>query len=423
MKLLIKKTGQLIKRHRWLLMILLINLGLRMIFIFLFSHWDEGEMMDSSRYQRVALNILEGRGFTEWRIPTAFSPPLYPYVIAGIIEIFGSAVPVKIIQVLLSVLTGVCIYWMGLTVFNRRTGLTAAFLFAISPEIVVLSGSLYTETLYIFLSTLAFALLSQGIKVMHNKFWMLSGFFLALAILTRHILILFPFWLLVVTAVIPALRPLFRQCFRLAVVCLLLLVPWIVRNYVVFDQFVPIASGAGGGLWHGSNLSNKGQYQYDLSRQTVAEQTRGLERPVDKDRELLNQSFHAILQSPVRYSLMVARKFFRFFTQVYEDIPRGERRKTNLWVQLTLIISYYPVLLGCLAGLFLSRRQWRLVFPLYSVILYSGLIYSVTLVTPRYRIPLIPFMIIFTGLAFTALWERISEVKQTWKKNPEIGSS
>ena len=410
------------KQHRWLLIILLICLGLRLIFISLFSHWDEGEMMDSSRYQRVALNILAGRGFTEWRMPTAFSPPFYPYVMAGIIRLFGSAIPVKIMQVLLSVLTCICIYQMGLTLFNRQAGLIAAFLFSISPEIIVMAGSLYTETLYIFLSTLAFTLLLQGIKGNRNNVWAASGFFLALAILTRHILILFPVWLLLAAAVIPVLRPMLKNIFRLAGVCLLLLIPWIVRNYVVFDQFVPIASGAGGGLWHGSNFSQAGQYQYDLSRRDVEKHTRGLERPVDKDRELLNQSFHAILQSPVRYTLLVAKKFFRFFTQVYEDIPRGERRTANLWIQLILMLSYYPVLLGCLAGFFIARRQWRLVFPLYSVIVYSGLIYSVTLVTPRYRIPLIPFMIIFAGIAFADLAKRLSERRQERKMNPEIGS-
>jgi len=388
-----------IHANRWLLAILLVNLVLRLVFVSFFSNWDEGDMMDSSRYQRVALNIIRRCGFAEWTSPTAFSPPLYPFFMAGIMKLFGtSSVPIKIVQILLSVLTGAAVYLIGKTVFNRPTGLIASLWIAVNPELIVLAGTLYTETLYIFISCLVFTVLVYAIQHPGKQtLWIGAGVLMGLAILTRHILILFPLLLLVFVLFFSSTRPLWKPFLLFALVSYLLLVPWIVRHYVVFDQFVPVASGAGGGLWHGSTPSNNGTYQYDISRKQVARETRGLERPVDKDRLLLRKSLQAIGKSPLKFIVQVGQKYLRFFTQVYEDVPQGERRKKNPLVLTMLVLNYYPVLLACLFGWVVYFKKWPRLFPLYWVIIYSGLIYSITLVTPRYRIPLLPFMILFAS--------------------------
>jgi len=397
-----------IQINRWLLVILLLSLVFRLAFVTVFSHWDEGMMMDSNRYQRVALNINHGRGFTEWGFPTAFSPPLYPFFMAGIFKVFGSSsVPIKIIQVLLSVLTCACIYWIGNTLFGRLTGLIAAFGIAINPEIIVLAGSLYTETLYIFISCLVFAMIVYALKHPDRKIpWAIAGILMGLTILTRHILIFFPLLLLIIVWVFSSLKRFRKPLLLFNLICYLILVPWIVRHYVIFGQFVPVASGAGGGLWHGSNQSFNGNYQYKQSKKVIARETAGLNRPVDKDRTLLKKSLHSISESPAQFAMLVVKKYIQFFIQVYEDVPHGEKRERNPIVLIVLMLSYYPVLMGCIFGIFAYRKQWRILFPLHLVMLYSALIYAMTLVTPRYRIPLYPFMILFAGAWVACLLQK-----------------
>ncbi len=419
---LVAKVHHWMRENRALLLVLLTGLVLRLLFITLFSHWDEGAMMDSSRYRRVALNIIAGRGFAEWRFPSAFSPPLYPYFMAAVIRLFGeSAIPVKVIQVLFSTLTCYFVYRIGKELFNRRIGLIAALGTALNPEIIVLAGSLYTETLYIFISCLVFAVLAVAVRHPEKKrIWLYTGILMALAILTRHILILFPVYLLMFAAVFPSLRHLVKPTASAAMICYLLLVPWTVRNYVVFDHFVPVASGAGGGLWHGSYLSHDGRFQYGKSRDVIARETRGLESPVDKDRALLGKSLKTIAHEPFQFAGMTARKFIRFFTQVYEDVPQGHERRSNWRVQLALMLAYYPLLVGCILGIAFSAGRWRNLYILYGVIVYSGLVYSVTLVTPRYRIPLLPFLILFTSVAVsTGIDHWISRKRNRTRSNPE----
>lgn len=385
------------KRHAWLLSILLLNLLIRLAFITLFTHWDESGLMDSSRYLRVAMNILHKRGFTEWSYPSAFSPPLYPLFMAGIFRIFGmNTIIIKVIQILLNVLTSVWIYLIGSTVFNRRVGLLSAFGIAINPDIIVMSGSLYTETLYIFLSCLTFACLVYALRFPRKTWaWWLTGIMMGLSILTRHIMILYPIMMLGTVVIFSSLHVLRRPVIHLSLACYLLLIPWTVRNYVIFDQFVPVASGAGGGLWHGSDTSNGGRYQYDLSKQVILEETKGSEGQVEKDRVLLDKSIKTIARSPMVFLGMTVKRFLRFFTQVYEDVPQGNARQLNPAIMTVLVVSYYPVLIFCVFGGILSIRQWRILFPFYWIIIYSGMIYSIMMVIPRYRIPLLPFMILF----------------------------
>ncbi|MBN2104184.1 glycosyltransferase family 39 protein [bacterium] len=389
----------LLKSRSWLMVILLLSLILRFVFITLFFHWDEGDVMDSNRYQRVALNINHGRGFTEWVLPTALAPPFYPFFMAGIMKLFGtSQLPVKLIQILLSMLTCACVYWIGKIVFSRKTGLVAALGMAINPEIIVMAGTLYTETLYLFISCLVFITLSYAIRNPNlKKYWIMAGILMGMSILTRHVLILFPIFILAFVWIFPSLNRLRRPLMIFSLSCYLVLVPWTVRNYVVFDQIVPVASGIGGGLWHGSNRSFDGRYQYELSQKGLAKETAGLERPVDQDRTLIRESLHSIGEAPLQFLVSVLKRYIRFFIQVYEDVPQGQKRQMNPIIFVVLMISYYPVLLSCIFGVVIYRKQWRTLFPYYLVMVYSGVACAMTVVTPRYRIPLYPFMILFAS--------------------------
>ncbi|MBN1779892.1 glycosyltransferase family 39 protein [bacterium] len=406
----LSRAAAWIGHHRWLLLILAVGLAGRLLFIALFPDWDENGIMDSARYRRVAENILAGRGFIEWRLPTAFAPPLFPYFIAGIIRLFGPAVMiVKFIQVILSLLTLIWVYIIGKDLFHRPVGLAAALATALNPEIIVMAGSLYTETLYIFLSTLAMMLLVRAMKKppSHLVLWLASGCVFALAILTRHVILLFPAGLFLFAMLFRALRRHQVPVLFLMLTCFMTLVPWTLRHYVLFDRFVPVASGAGGGMWHGSYRSYDGQFQYGRSRQVVARETRGLENPIERDEALLKKSIGAIRENPPVFAWMVVKKFVRFFTRIYEDMPQGERRQNNPLILGFLALSYYPVLLLFVWGMAVYIKRWVHLYPLYLFILYNGLIYAVTLVIPRYRIPLLPFLMLFAAAGLMDLFSRL----------------
>jgi 4-amino-4-deoxy-L-arabinose transferase-like glycosyltransferase len=404
------KVSLWMRNRKWLLTFLLLGIVIRFVFVALFPDWDSNSYLDSTRYQRVADNLRNHHGFCEWRIPTAFTPPVYPYFIAALNSIFGKKVIlVKIIQVFLSILSMIILYWIAKNTFNRVIGIISVFIMAINPEIVAMAGSMYTETLYIFLSVLAFSILFRCMKEPSRySRWILLALVLGLTILTRHILILFPAMLLIFTFIAPSLKDFRKPMTFFTTLCCLILLPWTLRNYVIFDRFVPVATGTGGGLWHGMMAQNS-EYHYEETRKTIAEETKGLETPEDREYFLMQKTFEAIKKNPVDFIRRVFLKFFRFFTQVYEDIPQGMKRKSNPVIILLLSVNYYPILIFCIWGMIVHARRWRQLFPLYGIILYSCMLYSITFVTPRYRIPLLPFMILFACAGLFDLYRRMND--------------
>jgi len=95
---------------------------------------------------------------------------------------------------------------------------------------------------------------------------------------------------------------------------------------------------------------------------------------------------------------LTAKKFFQYFFKLYENVPSGQPRPVDYKVYAVLAISYFGLLAASFIGIAVSRRKHHMLVPVYSLIAYSGVIHAMTIVTPRYRIPLYPF------LAVTAAW-------------------
>jgi len=382
--------------------IFLLAVVVRLIFIIAFPKVDEGELMDSTRYKRVAINLIEGKGFTEYGdVPTAFSPPLYPFFLAGVFKIFGqSNFAVKVIQAILSGLTCLVILQIATILFNRRVGYMSAILVAIYPELIALSGYLYTETLFIFLVCTAFLFLLKAFAENGNlRLWIAGGFFLGLSILTRHLLLLFPVFLFFTCLLFRKNRTLWKQIIVFSAVCYLVMAPWIIRNYIVFEEFIPVATGVGGGLFMGSHIQYEGGYNYQKTVKLLIDESRGAKSYADRDGILMRKALKNIFDHPWEYSKIVLKKIGSFFFQIYQNIPLGRQRQFDLRVTLGLAVSYYPILLFFLIGLYLSRDMWKILLPIYAVIVYSSLLYSVIIFTPRYRTPFIPFFVLIAGFA------------------------
>lgn len=73
---------------------------------------------------------------------------------------------------------------------------------------------------------------------------------------------------------------------------------------------------------------------------------------------------------------------------------------------LVSLLSYGPALLGFLASLFLGWKRWRAVLPLWSVIGYFILFYSLTHEGLRFRLPVDPYLIILAVFSFVWIYDR-----------------
>jgi len=101
------------------------------------GHFDFGYEMG-----RIAAAIASGHGFSNPfqtpTGPTAWEPPLYPYLTAGIFRVFGiysdaSAFVLLTINSFLSALTAIPIYLIGKRTFGYTVALWSAWMWAVLP--------------------------------------------------------------------------------------------------------------------------------------------------------------------------------------------------------------------------------------------------------------------------------------------------
>ena len=56
--------------------------------------------------------------------------------------------------------------------------------------------------------------------------------------------------------------------------------------------------------------------------------------------------------------------------------------------------------------MWISRRQWRVLLPLYGLIVYFTGIHLVLLALPRYIFPTYPIFWVFAAVFILAVWDR-----------------
>lgn len=208
---------------------------------------------DSAQYQQIGLHLIDEHCFCLHPfITTAYRPPLWPWLIAGLSLLFGRA-DIYDRLLLCSLGTGTCllIFLFARDLFGTRPGLLAGLIAALYPALFIYDGWLYTESLYTFLLT-ALCLCLLRIQRRQGQFsglWLLCGGLLGLLALTRPngLLLIGLLWLwaaLLVWRKLLGRRVLCNVALATAIACLLI-APWTLRNAIVAHSFIPVATGDG----------------------------------------------------------------------------------------------------------------------------------------------------------------------------------
>jgi hypothetical protein len=237
---------------------------------------------------RIARALATGRGFADpfngHSGPTAWTPPLYPLLIAASFKVFGiytklSAWVILVVNSIFSAMTAPAVYQIGWRCFGRdRRGMSialwSAWLWALYPAAMQYAVKWVWDmslTAFLFAWIIVLALKLRG-TVEHPRtanreprtfLWLLFGVLWGLTALSNSSLLSFlPFcglWIIWPalrqrTRVLPALRGA-----TLAALCFLAVVsPWTIRNWHVLHAFVPMRSNFGAELYEATIFSNDG---------------------------------------------------------------------------------------------------------------------------------------------------------------------
>jgi tetratricopeptide (TPR) repeat protein/4-amino-4-deoxy-L-arabinose transferase-like glycosyltransferase len=384
---------------------------------------------DARAYDLWARQIVAG----DWVGQGVFyQAPLYPYFLAVVYAVLGSApIAVKLVQMLLGSTACVLLALAGREAFGRRVGLVAGWLWAIYPPAFFFDGIIQKASLTGFLFALLLYLLA---RYTHRAAaagrpprllgWG-AGAVLGLMALTReNALILAPV-VLAWTLLMPAGR--FRRAHLAAVAFLFAglasaLLPVAVRNRVVGGEFQLTTAQFGPNLYLGNNPETDGTYQplrpgrgdpryerYDAT--WLAEQALGRHlSPAQVSGYWTGRVVAYARAQPLDWLTLQARKLLLMFHTIEigdtEDIyTYAESAPLLRWL---LAVFHMGVLLPLAAmGLALAWPRRRDVGWLYALLAAYTLGALASVIYARYRYPLVPLLALFAAFALVEVHDRL----------------
>lgn len=132
--------------------------------------------------------------------PYKARPPLF-YLLGGLSQIImGKGVySMRIFTAFLSLLTGIILFLLGKTLFNTKTGLTALFLFAIYPVLIIHNRWAFSHNLSMFMNITIFFLAVKYIQEKKDKWFYLLCSSVSISMVSNYFnAVLFPFLLLII---------------------------------------------------------------------------------------------------------------------------------------------------------------------------------------------------------------------------------
>jgi len=396
---------------------------------------------DDHDYDRLACSIVRGSGYAAvgpatppnacgravtYPRPTAFRAPLWPATLTGVYAISDPLTSDRWLagRVANALLGTVAVALMGFIagrLWGRRVGLIALGVGATCVPLIVVGGSLLTETLFTVVALAAVATTAVAVGSQHRVRWaLLAGIFVGAAALTRtNGLVLVPALALGLWG--PAPRRSWRALApvgALLVTTALAIAPWTLRNANSMHAFVPVSTETGSALIGTYNTTVQNAPNHPRTwhwprripelRPLLAKH---LEEPA-RQRQLTEAAFDYLGDHPFAPIATVATNVGRFFglggpdwwrySARTIDVPETAADLAMLW----LAVAAPFMLVGIAAAWRRRGPPWLWLVPLL-------LLLSATIVVGelRFRAPVDPFLVLLAALGADAVL--------TWLRRPE----
>ena len=373
--------------------------------------------VDAATYSEQADRLAAGNWLGRGQGPF-WQPPLYPYFLGSIKLAFPESFyyAARWAQALIGSLTCVLLYWVGQRLFGRGVAFCGGLMAAAYGPLIYFDARLLPTGLATLLTLVSLLLLMRAGERPTRYVALVAGFALGLASLSAAIL----------ASLIPgvAIWLFYRSRKTVAPFVLgavLAIAPATLRNYAIGGDIVPISYNGGVNFYLGNNahpeqtLALRPGWEWE---ELVAWPLReGITRPSAKSRFFYRQALEYMQDAPLDYMGLLAAKtaqFWRgheiernqemYYWRTYSSVLAG-----TLW-QWGVAFPFGLISPLALLGLMVHIRRQGLTLPVLFVLGYSLAVISF-FVAARYRLPIVPLLVLFAAYGGSWLYAR-------WRQQP-----
>jgi tetratricopeptide (TPR) repeat protein len=433
-------------------------------------------LLSRSRYFDALLG--DARGYDEWarRIAAGdwigtdvfYQAPLYPYFLGTIYSIVGhSLTAVRVAQALVGAVSCACLGLAGYRFFSTRVGLVAGFGLALYAPAIFFDALIQKSVLDLCFVALGLWLMGRLVELPGSRgTWAALGVAMGALSLTRENALVFVAvilaWVLVrrtaevrlmpdattaegrltrdtATVEVPLATRLRGAAWFLAGLAIVLL-PVAARNYAVGGGFYLTTAQFGPNFYIGNNPQSDGTYmslrfgrgapEYErIDATELAEHALGRPlTPAEVSQYWTDKAFAFITGSPGAYLTLQARKV-ALLLNATEMIDTESQESHAEWSWVLRVggwVGHFGLLvpLGLAGALLTWRDRSRLAILHVMTVAYAA---SVVMfyVFARYRLPLVPLLLLFAAAAVTGLpaWWRATNGPGRLRLGAAVGAS
>jgi len=427
------------KIRLWPLAIFAVALIVRLIVLFGLRANDPtfyAPLVDSQWHHIWATQIAGGQIFPD---TVFFRAPLYPLILGLLYFISGSSILfAKLFWIVVGSLSCVIVYRIAAMLFSDTVGRIAGLTMAFYGTIVFFDTQLLFPVLIIFLNTMAVYLLVMYHRDGKDSYLYISGLLLGLSVVTRpNTIVLVPFIMLWLFFVSMNKFSMGNRIGKNAIFVLLVLLPMLpttIHNYSVSREFIPISNQGGVNFYIGNNESADGLAlnlpelpadrwiswrEFIFVTDSLARFDTGKPMKPGEISSYWTSKALGWIKSDLGGSLGLTLKKAYYFFAGYENPNNTEiySHKSHSFLLSILIldiglkIPFGIVMPLAVFGLIATRSRWRDLMPLHIAIFAYAVTVILFFVNARYRLPVVPFVIVFAGAGVHILWQKIKQGK------------
>lgn len=330
-------------------------------------------------------------------IPSMLMPPLYAFFLYFIkiltLEKINFLNSLIFIQIVFSTISVYVFYKINNKFFSDQMSLISSYIFSLFPLNIYAAGQVSSITLQVLLLLLfiLFLFIISEKKIAKNYliFSVLSGLLILIRGEFIFIFIITLFYLFLKNKIKPI------YLFTIFLLTLLIVTPYLIRNYINFNQIVLVKS-LGYNLWKGNNEVATVEGYENINHpnlRNINKKITALEKDVfyetNRDAILLNEAIKNINDKPINYiNLFIKKALSFYFFNIKSSYP-NYYHYAHFFPLILIGVMSIPGLILCL-----KKNEFKINY-LKIYLFLTIVIFSLFFILPRYKLIILPIQIIF----------------------------